>query len=314
MTFASVAAAAAGLLGVMAVRDLVGVGESRRARRFARRSPVHGLFRSLASRFGALAVLRRVRAPRDLHARLVAAGEPGGLRPRDWMAVKAGSAVAVMLPSLVLLASSSSRLGTLTALAGPLAGFVAPDFWLARGERAVGPEQFLPREFETRAAQVLPRAAVHVTLKGPRELPDLLDLLRVSVEAGIPPVRAMDAVAAQFDGPLAAEWRRVAAAVALGEPQSAAIRGMSERIAAAEVRSFGEALLRSRRHGLPLAAALATQAARAREARRRRIREQAARAGPKMQLVVALVLVPSMLLVVTALLVSELRPTLGLTP
>jgi hypothetical protein len=41
--------------------------------------------------------------------------------------------------------------------------------------------------------------------------------------------------------------------------------------------------------------------------------EQAARAGPKMQLVVALVLVPSMLLVVAALLASELRPTLGLT-
>ena len=146
-----------------------------------------------------------------------------------------------------------------------------------------------------------------------RELPDLLDLLRVSVEAGIAPVRAMGTVAAQFSGPVAVEWRRISAAVALGEPQAAAIASMTERIAAEEVRAFAGALLRSRRHGLPLGATLATQAARAREARRRRIREQAARAGPKMQLVVALVLVPSMLLIVTALLVSELRPTFGLT-
>jgi tight adherence protein C len=287
VTLAAAAAAAAGVLAVLAVRDLLGLEVSRLARRHARRAPRRGLLAAVAPRFGALALLRRIRPPRDLRARLTAAGEPGGLRPRDWMALKAGSAIAVSVPSVALLASSSSRLGTLMALTGPLAGFVAPDFWLAR------------------AARMRSEAAV-------RELPDLLDLLRVSVEAGIAPVRAMDAVAAQFDGPLAVEWRRVAAAVALGEPQAAAIRAMSGRIAAPEVRAFGEALLRSRRHGLPLAATLATQAARARDARRRRIREQAARAGPKMQLVVALVLVPSMLLVVTALLVSELRPALGL--
>ena len=71
-----------------------------------------------------------------------------------------------------------------------------------------------------------------------RELPDLLDLLRVSVEAGVAPIRAMGTVAAQFDGPLAAEWRRISAAVALGEPQAARSRRMTERIAAEEVRAF----------------------------------------------------------------------------
>jgi tight adherence protein C len=144
-----------------------------------------------------------------------------------------------------------------------------------------------------------------------RELPDLLDLLRVSVEAGVAPVRAMGAIADQFHGPLALEWRRTAAAVALGEPQGTAIARMTARVSSEEVKAFADALLRSRRHGLSLRESIAAQAARARETRRRRIREQAARAGPKMQLVVALVLVPSMLLVVTALLVSELRPALG---
>jgi tight adherence protein C len=241
----------------------------------------------LVPRFGSLTFLRRINPPRDLGARLTAAGEPGGLGPREWMALKIGCAVAVSAPSLGIVAGGSSRFVTLVALAGPLAGFAAPDFWLARAVRARS------------------EAAV-------RELPDLLELLRVSVEAGSAPIRAMGAVAAQFDGPLAAEWRRVAAAVALGEPQADAIVDMTGRIASEEVRAFADALLRSRRHGLPLGATLGTQAARARDARRRRIREQAARAGPKMQLVVALVLVPSMLLIVAALLASELQPTLGL--
>ena len=287
MTLASTAAATAGALGALAARDLLGAALAGWAGSGRRRSVGRRTVALLVPRFGSLTFLRRINPPRDLGARLTAAGEPGGLGPREWMALKIGCAVAVSAPSLGILAGGSSRFVTLVALAGPLAGFAAPDFWLARAVRARS------------------EAAV-------RELPDLLELLRVSVEAGSAPIRAMGAVAAQFDGPLAAEWRRVAAAVALGEPQADAIVDMTGRIASEEVRAFADALLRSRRHGLPLGATLGTQAARARDARRRRIREQAARAGPKMQLVVALVLVPSMLLIVAALLVSELQPTLGL--
>jgi tight adherence protein C len=288
MSPGSAAAGAAGALTVLAARDLGGGALSWSARQVPGRSAARRALTALVPRLGSLAILRRISPPSDLRARLAAAGQPGGLGSREWMALKTGSAIAASAASFGILTGGASRLGVLIAVAGPLAGFAAPDFWLARAVRARS------------------EAAV-------RELPDLLDLLRVSVEAGLAPVRAMGAVAAQFDGPLASEWRGVAAAVTLGEPQAAAIGRMTERIAAEEVRAFADALLRARRHGLPLASVLATQAASAREARRRRIREQAARAGPKMQLVVALVLVPSMLLIVTALLVSELRPTFGLT-
>jgi tight adherence protein C len=88
---------------------------------------------------------------------------------------------------------------------------------------------------------------------------------------------------------------------------------MAER-AAADTGRVIQLVMRARRRRLPLTVTLATQAASPPEARRRRIREQAARAGPKMQLVVALVLVRSMLLIVTGLLVSELQPRFGLTP
>ena len=73
-----------------------------------------------------------------------------------------------------------------------------------------------------------------------------------------------------------------------------------------EVESFTGALTRAARHGAPLGDTLAAQARAVRLVRRRAIQEQAARAGPKMQLVVALLLVPSVMLLVAAALVAAL--------
>jgi tight adherence protein C len=72
------------------------------------------------------------------------------------------------------------------------------------------------------------------------------------------------------------------------------------------VHALVAALERARRHGVPLADTLAAQARSARFALGRRIRDDAARAGPKIQLVVALLLVPSVLLLVAAALASAL--------
>jgi tight adherence protein C len=66
------------------------------------------------------------------------------------------------------------------------------------------------------------------------------------------------------------------------------------------------ALDRARRHGAPLADTLAAQARDARFGLARHAREEAARAGPKIQLVVALLLVPSVLLLVAAALLAAL--------
>jgi len=120
-------------------------------------------------------------------------------------------------------------------------------------------------------------------------------------------MRALGTVAAQFSGALATEWRRAAAEAALGAPQEDALASLADRLPAEEVASLVEALGRSRRHGVPLRHVLAVQAARARHRRRQRVREKAARAGPKIQLVVALLLVPSVLLMVAAVIVAELQ-------
>jgi tight adherence protein C len=123
----------------------------------------------------------------------------------------------------------------------------------------------------------------------------------------------MGLIGARFDGPLAAEWRSAAAQVALGVSHASALESIARRLPAEGVRTLVDTLVSANRRGLPLADALAAQAAAARDARGRQVREQAARAAPKMQLVVAMVLVPSVMLTLGALLAAELTGTgLGL--
>jgi tight adherence protein C len=236
------------------------------------------LVRRLAALGGGL---RELPAPRDLQARLDAAGRPGGLGMRELMAAKVAAALLAVPAGLVLAAAAPGRLGPLVMALAPAGGFLAPDLWLARLAAA-----------RARAAR--------------RELPALLDLLRVTVESGASLPEAMRSVGREGRGPLAAEWRAAGRRVALGMPLSEALSEILRRLPLPELRALVAALERSRRHGTPLARALAAQARDARAAVALAAREEAARAGPKIQLVVALLLVPSVLLLVAAALASAL--------
>ena len=89
-------------------------------------------------------------------------------------------------------------------------------------------------------------------------------------------------------------------------PLHESLAAMETRLPLPEVRTLVAALQRSRRHGVPLADTLSAQAHDARAMLGRHVREEAAKAGPKIQLVVALLLVPSVLLLVAAALMSAL--------
>jgi tight adherence protein C len=226
--------------------------------------------------------VRKLSPSARLRRLLRAAGEPGGLSAADWLAIEVGCSLVSLAGAAVAGVGGAGRLGPLVLLAAPAAGFVAPDLWLARRARS--------------------RVDAAV-----RELPDMLDLFCVTVEAGLPAGRALGVVGAEFDGPLAREWRRVAAEMALGVRHDEAWRSLSDRLPAEEVKSFAAAVARASRHGVPLGRMLSSQASRARHRRRQRVREHAARAGPKIQLAVALLLVPSVLLMVAAAVVAELQ-------
>ena len=138
------------------------------------------------------------------------------------------------------------------------------------------------------------------------EQADVLDLLRVAVAAGLGPWRALAEVGRRHPGVLAGELGAAARRVALGVPADAALARLERRCPAAGGHALCAALRRADRLGAPPGRALAALAEEARARQARRAAEQAARAAPKIQLVVALLLVPSVLLLVAAALVPAL--------
>jgi len=271
---ALLAAVAAALAAAAAVDLAAALGERRAAR--PRRTALVAVLARIGRHLGAPA------PPAELAARIEAAAAPEALRVPDVMAVKAAAALLTLPVMLPLTAALPGRLGPVAAIAAPAGGFFLPDLWLARRVR--------------RRARVM--AA---------ELPDVLDLLRVAVDAGLAPARALEEVGRRRHGPLAAELRAAAGRIALGEPRARVLARFERRCPAEGVAPLVAALIRAERHGAPLGPALAALAADARARHAQRLRERAARAAPKIQLVVALLLVPAVMLLVGAALTSALR-------
>jgi len=264
----------AAALAAAAVVDVAALLGERGARR-ARRPGLVTMVARLGRRLGAPA------PPADLERRIAAAGAGPAVRVADVMAVKAGAALLALVLILPLAAALPGRLGPVAAVAAPAGGFLLPDVWLARRIRRRGR-----------------------TMAG--ELPDVLDLLRVAVDAGLSPARAIHEVGRRRSGVLAGELRAAAARIELGVPRTRVLDTLERRCPVEGIAPLTAALLRAERHGTPLGPALEALAADARARHAQRLRERAARAAPKIQLVVALLLVPAVMLLVGAALTEAL--------
>lgn len=216
--------------------------------------------------------------PRDLDARIAAAGAPAGLSAGDVVALKGAGAVGALLAALSLHGLLPGRLELVALVMAAVAGYLAPDLLLARRARAR----------ERRIAE---------------EIADVLDLLRVAVGAGLPVGRALGEVGHRMGGVLAGELAAASLRLQLGAPHGVVLSTLVARCPGSGPATLAAAITRSGRHGAPLAPALAALAQEARAEQSRRLRDGAARAAPKIQLVVALVLVPAVMLLVGAVLV-----------
>jgi len=230
--------------------------------------------------FGLTARSARAALRLGVPARLRAAGLEGRVSLAAVMIAKLACAAAGGLAALAAAPAAPGRTGPLVALGLPAAAFLAPDAWLERAGRL--------RRRRLVAA-----------------LPDALDLLAVGAASGRGPAAGLEQLARAGEGPLAAELRVTVAEAACGVPLGLALARLRERAPGPEVAALVAALERSRRLGSPLADQLRRQAAGLRSEARRATEERAARAAPKIQLVVALVLVPSVLLMIAAALIAH---------
>ena len=195
-------------------------------------------------------------------------------------AAKLAAAAAGGLVGLAAAPAAPGRTALLVAVAMPIAGFFLPDVIIGQRKRR--------RRRRLIAA-----------------LPDALDLLAVSATSGRGPAAGIEQLARAGEGPLAEELRLTVAEISCGVPLSDALESLRRRVPGGELATLVAAIERSRKFGSPLADQLRRQATSLRRDSRRAVEERAARAAPKIQLVVALVLVPSVLLMITAGLIAN---------
>ena len=232
---------------------------------------------------------------------------PPGLRTAVAGRVDADALVAAGLPvdstSPVVAAARAGGgaaglvIGLLPALLSPLLLVLAP-LWAALGRLA--PDRAIARRARARRALIVDA------------LPDLLDLMVICVEAGMALDPALSLAADRLGGPLGQEVRATLSDQALGTPRRDAYRGLATRTASEDVGRLVASLLQAEELGTPLATALAGQAEALRAARRQRARDRAARAAPRIQLVVALVMVPGAMLLVLGVMVVEMAAQVGI--
>jgi tight adherence protein C len=108
-----------------------------------------------------------------------------------------------------------------------------------------------------------------------RELPDTLDQVTMSVDAGLGFEAALSRAAKAGDGPMAEELTRMLRELQLGISREQALRNLGDRTNVADLDSFILAIIQSERYGIPVAQVLRFQAAEVRDKRRQRAEEKA---------------------------------------
>ena len=259
----------AGILVFAAAWELSGMRGSTAAVRVlpVASSRIDGLRDSLAARL-------------DVGRRIMRAGLGARVSERGFVGAKLAGACVGVCAAIAVAPVAPSRLLPILAPALVASGFVGPDAWAERIAR------------RRRSAMI-------------GALPDALDLVAVGAATGRTPVALFSEIAKGVAGPLSSELALTIAEIEAGAGQAEALASLRERTGAAELGAVGAALERSRRYGSPLAEQLHAQAQTLRAEEQRRIEERAARAAPKIQLIVAMVLVPSALLAIAAALIAH---------
>ena len=139
-----------------------------------------------------------------------------------------------------------------------------------------------------------------------RDLPDVLDLLVISVEAGVGLEGAIEVVGRHFDSPLAHELNRMLREMELGVPRRNALQNLRKRVDIPEVSNFVLSLMQADALGMPLGRVLRTQANEMRSKRRQWAREKAAKLPVKILFPMFMFIFPALFVVVLGPAVSSI--------
>ena len=210
----------------------------------------------------------------ELRHRLDLAGNPNNWSTADFLGVRglASLITAAILTGIAFLMNAAVEQKALMLLAGAVVGFYIPMYWLTY---RVGKRK---HDIE-------------------RALPDALDLLTVSVEAGLGFDAAMSKVTEKADNELARAFGRAISEIRLGKLRREALRDMANRADVQDLSNFIAAVLQADQLGVSMAKVLRIQSEQMRIRRRQRAEELAAQAPVKMMFPLAFLIFPSIFIV-----------------
>ena len=207
--------------------------------------------------------------------KLLLGGLTGTMRAEEFVIAQSAATGLLTVGALayLLLAHPSPRIGIMLLVLAPVIGWCLPASWLTR-------------KVNERQGAIL------------KDLPDTLDLLAISVEAGMGFEGALEIVCAHFDSPLSEEFSRTLHEMELGLPRRDAFQNLKRRTEVPELSNFVLALLQADALGIPIGRVLKTQSTEMRNKRRQWAREKAAKLPVKMLFPLIGFVFPSILVVI----------------
>jgi tight adherence protein C len=206
--------------------------------------------------------------------KLVHAGNPPNLNVDKILVMKLLGLVSVIFWVPVLL---------FLHFAGPLLLIGVVVLW---GASFMYPDVTINRRIEDREKQIS------------RKLPDILDLLVISVEAGLGFEQALDRTCTAVPGALSDEFRRMLHEIRIGSTRADALRAMADRSDVPELRGFILAMLQADTFGVSISRLLRSQADEMRIKRRLMAQEKAQKAPVKMLFPLVFCIFPSIFVVI----------------
>jgi tight adherence protein C len=210
--------------------------------------------------------------------KLMIAGYPLGLNPESYVVLRF-----LIVAVAVLAGVMTGDLLWLLLLA--ILGLMLPDLFLKSRERS-------------RKEEML------------RSLPDILDLLCVSVEAGLSFDSAVQKVVEKFPGPLSKEFEKALQEISMGKPRREALRDMSQRLNIDEITVFLGSVIQADQLGVSIGNVLRVQSSQVRMNRRVKAEETAQKAPIKILIPMVIFIFPTIMIVLLGPAVLQLMDNL----
>jgi len=215
--------------------------------------------------------------------KIIMAGKPYSWGVKNWLGIQAFMILG--LPVLILILYIQFRMDVgdlfLIILASVIIGLLFPDM-------------ILNAKIRKRQSEIT------------KSLPDIMDLLTVSVEAGLTFDSALSKVVEKMPGPLAREFEIVLQEIKVGKTKKEALYQMSDRIGVQDLRSFVSAVVQAEQLGVSLGRVLRLQSEQIRLNRKQRISEKAMKAPIKMLIPMVVFIFPVIFIVLLGPIVINL--------